>query len=167
MATVTLRTQARDEAYASARVDAMPRPVVRLDNPAFDKPLYFMQGIEEQTTIRNEDGVFADVIPCAFKCTLPGFDDSGPTPAKLIVDNVALQIYPYLRLASGPISVTYLGYLGDDLYNVADLVEGLKLKVVNLSSTTAEGELVFEEIATQNFPRRTYSLTDYPSLWNS
>jgi hypothetical protein len=35
-----------------------------------------------------------------------------------------------------------------------------------VNATSAEGELTFEETGTQAFPRLTYSLEDYPALWN-
>ncbi|NEU15136.1 hypothetical protein G3T14_24235, partial [Methylobacterium sp. BTF04] len=52
----TAQDQARDEAYASAPADTPPRPVVELDTPAFDAPLYFMAGIEDDVEITLEDG---------------------------------------------------------------------------------------------------------------
>lgn len=159
--------QARDEAFASALPDKPERSVIELDNPAFDKPLYFMAGVEETTPIKLETGERVDAIACGFSCTLPGFDDSGPTPAKLTVDNISTKIHPYLKQAVGVIKVTYRCYLGDDLETVVDLIEGLKMKAVDLTASSAEGELVFEEIATQAFPLVTYDLETYPGLWNA
>jgi len=159
--------QARDEAYASAPVDLPPRPVVELDTPAFDAPLFFMAGIEEDVEITLEDGRRVWAIACAFAYTPPGFERGGPTPAKLSIDNVSGRILPYLKLAQSTIRVTYRAYLGDDRTTVVDRIEGLEMKRVTLGGATAEGELTFAEIATQAFPRRTYDLDTYPGLWNA
>lgn len=163
----TAAEQARDEAYASAPADQIVRHVVELDEPSFDAPLYFMAGIEEDSGIQLEDGQIVTAIACAFDLTPPGFDDSGPTPARLKLDNISGQIYPYLKRATSVIKVTYRAYLGADFATVVDLIEGLELKSVTLTATSAEGELSFAEIATQAFPRRTYDLESYPGLWNS
>ena len=69
--------------------------------------------------------------------------------------------------ATGAISVTYRAYLGDDYGTVVDLIEGLKLKRATVAAATVDGELSFEEIATQAFPRRTYDLDTYGALWNA
>ncbi len=70
-------------------------------------------------------------------------------------------------VGGGAIKVTYRAYLGSDFSTVVDLIDGLELKRVTLSATSAEGELSFAEIATQAFPRRTYDLETYPGLWNA
>ncbi len=163
----TIAIQARDEAYASALPDKVETPVLTLDNPAFDKPLHFIAGVEDDTQVTLEDGTVVTAIATAFEVTRPGFDESGPTPAKLTVDSISTKIYPYLRQAAGKLTVTYRCYLGTDYSTVADLIEGLQMKMVELGPTSATGELTFEEIASQAFPRRTYDLETYPGLWNA
>jgi hypothetical protein len=163
----TIAIQARDEAFASALPDKAERAVIELDNAAFDAPLFFIGGVEDDTVITLEDGTVVTAIATGFSCTLPGFDESGPTPAKLSVDNISTKIYPYLRQSAGVILVTYRCYLGEDYSTVADLIEGLQMKMVDLTATSAEGELTFAEITTQAFPRLTYDLDTYPALWNS
>ncbi|NEU15154.1 DUF1833 domain-containing protein, partial [Methylobacterium sp. BTF04] len=123
--------------------------------------------IEDDVEITLEDGRRVWAIACAFAYTPPGFEDNGPTPAKLSIDNVSGRILPYLKQATSAIRVTYRAYLGGDLTTVVDMIEGLELKRVTLGGATAEGELTFAEIATQAFPRRTYDLDTYPGLWNS
>jgi hypothetical protein len=159
--------QAFDEAVASAPHDKPIRVVITLDNASFDAPLHFMSDIEEDVTIKLETGVSVLAIACAFDYTPPGFENGGPSPAKLSIDNVSGRILPFLKLASSAIRITYRAYIGDDLTTVVDMIEGLELKRVTLSGTSAEGELTFAEIATQAFPRRTYDLETYPGLWNS
>jgi hypothetical protein len=159
--------QAFEEACATAPVDKPARVVVELDTPAFDAPLYFMAGIEDDVQIKLETGQVVTAIACAFDYTPPGAERGGPTPAKLAIDNVSGRILPYLKQATSAIRVTYRAYLGDDLSTVVDMIEGLELKRVTLSGASAEGELTFAEIATQAFPRRTYDLDLYPGLWNS
>lgn len=160
---------ARDEAYASAPADRIIAHVVELNTPAFDAPLFFVMGVEVDTAIRLEDGRQVTAIACAFDLTPPGFEDSGPTSARLRIDGVASRLFPVLKQASagGAIKVTYRAYIGGDFGTVVDLIEGLELKRVSLTATAAEGELSFAEIATQAFPRRTYDLDTYPGLWNA
>ncbi|TXN23987.1 DUF1833 family protein [Methylobacterium sp. WL9] len=165
----TAAEQARDEAYASAPVDQPVHHVITLDTPAFDKPLFFMAGVEEDQPITLETGAVVPAIACAFEATPPGFEDSGPTSARLKIDGVSYKLFPVLKQAvgSGAIKVTYRAYLGSDFSAPVDRIEGLELKRVSLSAASAEGELTFKEIATQAFPRRTYDIEAYPGLWNS
>ncbi len=81
--------RARDEAYASAPADQIVHHVVELDTPAFPAPLFFIAGMETDTAIRLETGASVAAIACAFDLTPPGFEDGGPTPAKLSLDGVA------------------------------------------------------------------------------
>ncbi|GBU17214.1 MULTISPECIES: DUF1833 family protein [Methylobacterium] len=163
----SLQEQARDEAYASAPIGAEPRSMVELYATGFDVPLFFLAGVEDDTPVVLEDGTTVTALACAFRFTPPGADKTGPTPAKLGVDNVSGKILPYLKAATGAISVTYRAYLGDDYGTVVDLIEGLKLKRATVAAATVDGELSFEEIATQAFPRRTYDLDTYGALWNA
>lgn len=163
----TLQEQARAEAYASAPIDQIIHPVVELDTPAFPQPLYFIAGLEADTAIVLETGQTVTATALAFEMTPPGFESSGPTPARLRIDGVASQLYGPLKSVTSAIKVTYRAYLAGDFANVVDLIEGLQFTNVSLTASAAEGELSFAEIASQAFPRRTYSLDDYPGLWNS
>lgn len=165
----TAAEQARDEAYASAPVDQIVRHVVGLDHPSFEAALFFIAGVEADVTITLEDGQAVTAIACAFDLTPPGFEDTSPTPAQIQIDGVSFRLFPILKSAvgSGAIRVTYRAYLGDDFATPVDLIDGLELKKVTLSATTAQGELTFREIAMQAFPRRTYDLETYPGLWNA
>lgn len=164
---MALSDRAKNEAYASAPSDQPIRHVIMLNTPAFDKPLYFIADEEFDVEVVLSTGEKVTAIACAFECTPPGFDDSGPTPAELKIDSVSGMILPYLKQATSAIKVTYFAYLGDDLANVVDQIEGLLLRKVTLSGTSASGELTFAEIATQAFPRRTYDIDLFPGLWNS
>lgn len=163
---VSLQERARDEAYASAPVDTPIHSVIALDNAAFEAPLFFIAGVEDDVPIVLEDGSTVTALACAFSYTPPSSEKGGPAPAKLSIDNVSGRIAPYLKQATSAISVTYRAYLGDDFGTVVDLIEGLQLKRVTLGGASAQGELSFAEIATQAFPRRTYDLETYPALWN-
>lgn len=161
--------QARDEAYASAPADQVIAHMIELQHPTFPEPLRFITSVEERTAVLLENGGAVYCEATAFDLVPPGFEDGGPTPARLRVDGVASKLYPVLKQATagGVIKVIYRAYLLPDVDHVVDLIEGLELKKVSLTATVAEGELSFAEIGTQAFPRRTYDLENYPALWNS
>lgn len=165
--------QARDEAYASAPASKHIYPVVRLDEPSFSEPVYLIAGLEEDTSLTLEDlpdgrpGETVKAIACAFKVTLHGFDEGGPTTAKAEISNVSGELYPQLRKATRPISVEYRAYLEGDFSKPVDVITGYQLKQVRIFATSAEGDLTLPEIGTQAFPLMTYDLETYPGLWNS
>lgn len=159
--------QAREEAYASAPASKRIYPVIRLDEPSFTEPVFLIAGVEEDQAITLEDGQQVTAIACAYKVTLHGFDDRGPTTARAEISNVSGELYPQLRKASRPIAVEYRAYLEGDWTQPVDFITGYLLRNVRVGATSAQGELSFAEISTQAFPLQTYDLATYPGLWNA
>lgn len=157
------------EAYAAVDHDGVIYDTLEIDHPAFDAPIYVIAGVEADITLPLETGSSVSFIATAFEFSPPGTSDSGPTPAKVKIDNVAGLMAPYFDqavLSGAPISVTYRSYTTKDLSGPGDVVGGLTLRQATLSPTSAEGELRFEEIDLQAFPRRTYDQDKYPSVHN-
>jgi hypothetical protein len=173
--------EAMEEAYASAPRSVVLVDVVELDHASFASPIYLATGIEDDFSITLEDGVTeidfvadpelastAKIV--GFHMIPPGFMSDGPTPAKLIMENVSRILYPHLKDAQSsnlPINVVYRSYRSDQLTAPGEVIEGLRLRNVMLGAVQVEGELSFEETSTQAFPRRTYTLDDYPGTWNA
>lgn len=173
-------TALMEEAYAAAPADVGLIHMLSLHHATFeDGPIHVCMGVEADITVTLETGATVTMTAdpasdsqnrvLAFDFTPPGYSDDGPTSARLGLDNVSGKLMPHLKAAVGAgtaIAVIYRAYREDDLSEPGEVIEGMRLKSVELSPTRAEGDLTFEDTSTQAFPRVTYGIDEYPALWN-
>lgn len=84
------------------------------------------------------------------------------------LDPVSGQLLPYVEAASvaaGSIGCTYRAYRSDALFEPGDVISGMKLKQINITATTVDATIGFDEVGQQAFPRAVYSIEDYPALF--
>lgn len=163
-------TAAMQEAYAANPAGEIVIETLELDHVTFDRPIRIASNVEEDVSLP----LTAGGSPVLFKAlavsvTLPGVSEDGPTPMRIRIDNVSGYLLPYLRAAiqsTSPIGVTYRAYTSIDLTAPGDVIDGLQLRSVDLTATSAEAAVGFREIEMEAFPRRTYDSTYYPALQN-
>lgn len=163
---------AMTEAYAVADVRGDLLHTLELDHPTFPQPLRFVcgdrvPGVFETMTLPVAGNPAAVFTVVAFNWTGPGQGDGGTTKAKIRVDNVSRQLQEPLRAAivsGAKLTVTYRCYSTNDPNN-PEVYDGLKMSDVNLNAVSANGDLYYEDIELQAFPRQTYSLPLYPALY--
>ena len=167
-------TQAMEEAYAAVLSSVVILHTLELNHPAFAQPIRIVTGDDglaaaETVALTLETGATVDFTALAFDVTPPGFDDKGPTPGRIRVDLVSGELMDPLEAAavsSGVIEVTYRAWRSDQRGEPGDVIKGLKLRRVVLNETAAEGDIGFDEVGRQAFPRVTYSIDLYPALFN-
>ncbi|EJW12729.1 Transcriptional regulator [Rhodovulum sp. PH10] len=158
------------EAYAANPAGEVVIETLELDHVGFAEPVRIASNVEDDVLLP----LVAGGDPVTFRAlavavTLPGVSEDGPTPMRVRIDNVSGLLLPYLRAAiqsTAPISVVYRAYTSADLTGPGDVIDGLQLRSVDLTATTAEGEVSFREVAMEAFPRATYDGTFYPALSN-
>lgn len=165
-------TAAMEEAYASA-----PSNVVFLHTLEFYHPTWGYvrivtgdEGLEpaEVVSLTLETGATADFVSMAFDVLPPGTDHEGPTEGRVRVDGVSGTLFSWFEAvsaASGTISVTYRVYRSDVRFEPGEVISGLRMRQVTMTATVIEGTLAFEEVASQHFPRATYTIEEYPGLY--
>lgn len=170
----TRLTAAMEEAYAAAPSDVVILHTLELSHPSFAEPIRVVTGDEgdasELVALTLETGATVNFRAMAFDVIPPGYDDDGPTAGRIRLDGVSDLLLPYLEAATvtaGSIAVTYRGYRSDARFEPGDVITGLKLRRVDLTASAAEGEVGFEEVGTQAFPRVTYNIDDYPGIFLS
>ena len=167
-------TQAMQEAYAAVLSSVVILHTLELNHPAFATPIRVVTGDDglpaaQTVALTLESGETVDFMAMAFDVTPPGFDDKGPTPGRIRIDFVSGELIEPLEAAattSGVIEVTYRAWRSDQRGEPGDVVKGLKLRRVGLNETAAEGDVGFDEVGKQAFPRQTYSIDLYPALFN-
>lgn len=167
-------TQAMQEVYAAVPSNVVTLHTLELDHPAFVTPIRVVTGDDgtpaaQEVPLTLETGEEVDFIAFGFDVTPPGFDDKGPTPGRIRIDAVSGELWDPLEAAatsSGAIAVTYRAWRHDQRGEPGDVIKGLKLRRVGLSETAAEGDVGFDEVGKQAFPRQTYSIDLYPALFN-
>lgn len=166
--------QGMQEAYASAPSNVVILHTVEANHASFDTPIRVVTGDDglgaaEVVPLTLETGDTVDFKAMAFDVTPPGFDDKGPTPGRIRLDLVSGELIEPLEAAattSGVIEVIYRAWRSDQRDEPGDVVKGLKMRRVVLNETAAEGDVGFDEVGKQAFPRQTYSIDLYPTLFN-
>lgn len=163
-------TAAMQEAYAANPGGEIVIETLELDHVTFEAPVRIAANVDEDVALPLTSGG-PDVAfkALAVSVTLPGVSEDGPTPMRIRIDNVSGYLLPYLRAAiqsTAPIGVIYRAYTSIDLSAPGDVIDGLQLRSVDLTATSAEGAVGFREIEMEAFPRRTYDQTFYPALSN-
>lgn len=170
-----------EEAYASVDNNGFIYDTVEIDHNALEEPLYFVRGTTkagEFTTMQfpvlmqvGDPPVPTNVMKTFtmvdFGLQRPGQEEGGVTRARLRIDNVSRIIQSVMRdvIASDqPIRVTYRCYWSEDLEN-PEVYSGMKMNQVAITALSAEGELFYQEVDMQAFPRETYDLSRYPTLF--
>ncbi len=175
---VSRLTSAMEEAYASAPANVVLFHTLELYHATFGGPVLILtgeEGVEPASTISLfaeatawRPAMWCDFTALAFDVTPPGYDDDGPTPAKVRIDGVSDLLFPFIEAAAGAantISVIYRTYRSDVRFEPGDVIAGLKMRQVVVTATSVEGALSFDEVGEQAFPRVTYNLDDYPGLF--
>lgn len=163
---------AMTEAYAANDVKGQLLLTIQIDHITLPVPLRFVQGrrvkdLYETVTLPvpgNPAGVFTVVD---FSWQRPGQEEGGTTRARLRVDNVSQAMQSALRAAIAsdkPFDVTYREYLTTDP-NHPEIYDGLQMRSVSVTALSASGDLSYEEIEMQGFPRRTYDVATFPALY--
>jgi hypothetical protein len=160
------------EAYAAVDVSGDILNTLEFDHPTLASPQRFVQGTRvageyETVTLPVPGNPAAVFTVVGFSFTLPSQEEGGVSKARIRIDNVSGALQEALRGAISsdyPFSLVYRAYSTNDLNN-PDVYHGLHLRKASLSAFSAEGELSYEEVEMQNFPKQTYSLDLYPSLY--
>ncbi|WP_100961074.1 DUF1833 family protein [Bosea sp. FBZP-16] len=164
-------SEALTEAYAAVDVSGDIYDTLEFNHITLEAPLRFVKGHRipgEYETLNlpvagNPSAVFT-VVDFGFQ--RPGQDEGGTSKARIRVDNVSRVLQQALRdaiSADQPFSVTYRCYSTNDI-NHPEEFTGLKMSSVTVNAFSAEGDLYYEEVELQGFPKRTYSLDLYPAL---
>lgn len=160
------------EAYASNDVRGDLLLTIQIDHITFAIPLRFVQGrrvrgLYETVTLPVPGNPAAIFEVIDFGWQRPGQGEGGTTKARLRIDNVSQAIQAALRAAIAadkPFDVTYREYLTTDPNN-PEIYDGLQMRTVSVTPLSASGDLSYEEIELQGFPRRTYDLALYQALY--
>lgn len=165
-------TSAMEEAYAAAPCDVVILHTLEIRNAVWSAPIRIITGEGltpgEVITLTLETGTTADFVAMAYDIIPPGFDNDGPTSGKIRIDGVSGELVPEFEavaMSAGTIAVTYRSYRSDARFEPGDIITGLKMRSVAVTATAAEGEIGFDEVGKQAFPRITYNIDDYPGLF--
>jgi hypothetical protein len=165
-------SEALAEAYAAVDVSGDLYDTLEFNHPTLEAPLRFVRGVRipgEYETITlpvpgNPAAVFT-VVDFGFQ--RPGQDEGGTSKARIRVDNVSRVLQQALRdaiSADQPFSVTYRCYSTNDV-NHPEEYTGLRMSSVTVNALSSEGDLYYEEVELQSFPKRTYDLERFPALY--
>lgn len=173
-------TAAMEEAYAAKPSNVVFLHTIELLIPGDDAPVFFVVGDEGVTEgakvslfVEARPGYPAgwyDHTPTAFDIVPPGFDNDGPTDAKISIDGVSGELTEELEAAAvlaGTIRVTYRNYRSDLRFEPGEVITGMKMKLVNVTATRVEGTLGFDEVGEQAFPRVLYDKDTYPGIYST
>lgn len=160
------------ESYASNDVRGDLLVTLEIDHITLPVPLRFVQGtrrkdVYETVTLPVPGNPAAVFTVVDFSWQRPGQEEGGTTKARIRIDNVSRAIQDALRAAIAsdkPFEVIYREYLTSDP-NHPEIYDGLRMNSASVTALSASGDLSYEEIEMQGFPRRTYDLATYAALY--
>lgn len=163
---------ALEEAYAAVDVSGDIYDTLEFNHPTLGAPLRFVKGVRipgeyETLSLPVPGNPAAEFTVVDFGFQRPGQDEGGTSKARIRVDNVSRVLQQALRDAISSdeaFSVTYRCYSTNDL-NHPEEFTGLRMSSVSVNALSAEGDLYYEEVELQGFPKRTYDLEKYPALY--
>jgi hypothetical protein len=163
---------ALEEAYAAVDVSGDVYDTIEIDHPTFGAPLRFVRGrrilgVYETVNLPTAGNPSTPFTVVDFSFTRPGHEEGGVTKAKITIDNVSQILQGVLResiSSDQAFRVIYRAYSTNDVNN-PEVYSGLRMGSVSVSALSATGDLYYEEVEMQAFPKLTYSLDDYPALY--
>jgi hypothetical protein len=167
--------QGLEEAYASVDNSGVVMDTIQIDHIALDEPLYFLKGtpkagefeVVQLPVVNGGVASMANFVVIDFFMQRPGQDDSGITRAKIRIDNVSRilnQVMSEVIASDKPFDITYRAYWSEDVNN-PEVFTGLHMNQVAINASSAEGEVFYDEVEMKAFPRETYDLARFPSLF--
>lgn len=163
---------ALEEAYAAVDVSGELYDTLEFNHITLSAPLRFVRGVRipgeyETMTLPVAGNPAAVFTVVDFGFQRPGQDEGGTSKARIRVDNVSRVLQQALRdaiSADEPFAVTYRCYSTNDI-NHPEEYTGLRMSSVSVNALSAEGDLYYEEIELQAFPKQTYDLARFPALY--
>lgn len=171
--TDTTLKEAIKEAYASAPTDEVILFTIEMRHPAFTVPLRVVRDYRSWTVTLEESapenaGEKVEYLPYAFDLELPEVDETGKPEIVITIDNVGRDIMNYLEAAVRTpykIEVTYRIYLNSDTTGPQNdppmtmVINNIEADVYRITARAG-----FTDLSKAAFPRKTYTLEQFPSL---
>ena len=168
--------EAIKEAYASAPSSEIDLLTIELNHPSFTQPLRVVRDNEKLTARLEESapenpGEVVDFSPYAFDLDLPEMDEYGKPQITITIDNVGRDIMNYIEAAvrmRHKIEVIYRVYLKSDTSGPQN-DPPMVMQIDSITATTKSITLVagFADLSSRVFPKKLYTLEQFPSLQES
>lgn len=162
-----------EEAGASCPPSITTFPTLELWHVSFDQPVRAVTGVADDMSFTMEVGaprnsgetVIFKAIP--FRADFPEVAERTPPQIKVTIDNVAREVAPALDNAinyRGDLSALYREYRSDDIsepcYGPVEFI----IKKVTVVGASITGMAQIVNLANRRFPRKNYTLVEFPSL---
>lgn len=99
----------------------------------------------------------------------PEFAEGVTPQCEVIVDNVGRELMPYLETMVGTranLTAIYRQYRSDDLTEPCYGPVEFQIKKVTVSMTRVQGTAMLDNLSNTKFPKKLFTLNEYPGLMN-
>lgn len=166
-------TEAWEEAAASAPPSVTVYVTLELWHTSFADPVRVVTNVIDDQTFTLEAGaprnageaVLFTAVPC--RADWPEVGERTAPQVRVTIDNIGRELVPILENAlsyRGDLSVLYREYRSDDTsepcYGPVEFV----IKRVSVTGSSVVGMAQIVDLANRKFPRKAYTLTEFPSL---
>ena len=174
-------TAAWEEAEATAPPDVILYPTLELQHPAFldtdgvtQIPIRCVTGVADDMDFGIEAGATYNGGGTGTFQAIPFFADrpefaEGQTPqCQVSVDNVAREMAQYLEAAvqvKADLIAVYREYRSDDLTEPCYGPVQFVIRKVTVNGTTVTGTARLADLANRKFPKKVYSVDEFPGLY--
>ena len=170
----SILTTAIEEAYAAADREEIVFHTLELYHSELAAPVRVVTGREDDldATLESDAPRNASTevtfTACEFSVKPAGTGEDGPVAPQITIDGVASILRPVLEdtlATNAPIQVIHRVYLSNDLSQPGEVWRGMVLERSRTDGVTVSGDLRFPDVRSQAFPLETYSLENYPALY--
>ena len=159
------------EFFYSAPPAALAFETIELRHPAFDQPARVVNDLADLTATLEADapanpGASVTFSKCNFRFVQPESGDGMPS-CELEIQNVTRLLMPHIELAASnpaPLELSFRLYYSDDLTEPGYVLHGLTVKKIGAGAFRVTGRAGFEDFLGRPFPRRTYTVREFPGL---
>lgn len=164
--------EAYEELLARAPAGDVLLHTVELRHPVFTAPVRVVNAYADQTltleaTAPVDGGQAVTFQAMAFQFELPG-QEAGRLPRlKLALDGVSREIAGALDQAVAdiaPVDMTYREWRASDPLTVHNRIGGFVIARARVTATRVEADCEFRNLANVPFPRRRYTVAEFPGL---
>jgi hypothetical protein len=159
------------EFFFSAPPDKQAYETLELRHAAFASPARVVNDRNDLIATLESDApanpsTAVTFSKCRFRFVLPESSDGMPQ-CQIEMQNVSRILMPYLEQAvsqATTLDLSFRLFYSDDLSAPGYVIHGLTLKRVKASILKVSGPAGFEDFLSRPFPRRVYTIKEFPGL---
>ncbi len=164
-----------EEAMATAPANVDIYDTLELQHPTFDEPVRVVADVIDDLVLTLEDGATFNggeavtFSAVSFIAEVPAYAEGKAPECQVTIDNVARLLIPYLNNAitvRADLTVVWRQFRSDMTDAPCYGPVTFTLRRVTVNGTRVTGTAKLDDLVNMKFPRKIYTIAEYPGLTN-